>query len=701
MADSLQSDDAMPLSRRAASLLVIPTFVAACQDPSSPSPPSSALPPQEHAACVHDVVEPVEITAPEHGPVADLSVADRDRPTSTIAAGDPTLPVEARLLVLSGDGDEPELEAIESVLQHRGVPFDVFVASDEPSLTSSRLRTSAGGGAYQGVILASNSLGSQLSSTEWAVLATYEHDFAVRRAVLAANADPAMGWGSYSTRSTSSTPLEVRCTTAGRAVFRDVSCDLDQEIAGGSVYLARPASSALAPLLTDDSGNALAAIHTGSDGRETLLLLSRQDPDYLHSQQFLHGVLNWVTYGTWLGERRIDMGLQVDDIFLAGDLYTGGRYRLTDDDMRAVLDWIEWRRTQPSTPGFQLTMAFNGVRATDGDPLTEELRATSHEYDWVTHTYDHHHLDAADYETAVYEFTENIRVAEELPLDRFDPLSFVPPNISGLVNPEVMQAAVEAGIRYAVTDTSKDGCDNPSPNLAFYNRLQPSMLLVPRRPSGVPYHGSTPSQWVAYYNDSRGTDATYDEVLDHRSETLLHYMMRGDADPWMFHHSNLRAYDGEHSILGDMVDTAVAKVWRRLRVPMRTPDMRENGERFARRINFEGAGVRATLYRGRALVIDAGRTVTFPVTGVRASDGESYGGDVIGMVTVSPGTSRCIPLDAAGVGCSPSPGRSGGAGAVTPLPTDYCDGTGTAGLPPANVVVAIPRGSTWRYWDGG
>jgi hypothetical protein len=182
---------------------------------------------------------------------------------------------------------------------------------------------------------------------------------------------------------------------------------------------------------------------------------------------------------------------------------------------------------------------------------------------------------------------------------------------------------------------------------------------------------------------------------------ILPWLLRGDADSYMFHQANLRAYDGSRVLIADYIDLAVDKVQRRLRVPIRTPSMHENGERFARRLNFEGAGVRATLYRGRALVIDAGRAVTFPVTGVRAADGEAYGGDVIGMVTVTPGASTCIPLDAAGLGCSPSPGRPGGAGAVTPLPIGYCDGTGTAGLPPEHVVVGLPRTSTWRYWDQG
>ncbi|MBZ0232564.1 MAG: hypothetical protein K8M05_09570 [Deltaproteobacteria bacterium] len=112
--------------------------------------------------------------------------------SSGALAGDPSLPVEARLLVLSADGSETELTAIRTVLDYRGVPYDVFVAAAEPALTASRLG-SADHGAYQGIILTSASIDAVLSSSERTVLADYESTFAIRRAVLAARPDPALG----------------------------------------------------------------------------------------------------------------------------------------------------------------------------------------------------------------------------------------------------------------------------------------------------------------------------------------------------------------------------------------------------------------------------------------------------------------------------------------------------------------------------
>ncbi|HEY8146345.1 MAG TPA: hypothetical protein VIG06_26870, partial [Kofleriaceae bacterium] len=104
-----------------------------------------------------DHVGPPLLVVPDEGPVAALSVAAMDRPTSELVPLDGSWPVEARMLVLSANGQESELGAIVSVLGHRGVPYDVFVATDEPPLLASRLRSGARG-FYQAIILTSSSL---------------------------------------------------------------------------------------------------------------------------------------------------------------------------------------------------------------------------------------------------------------------------------------------------------------------------------------------------------------------------------------------------------------------------------------------------------------------------------------------------------------------------------------------------------------
>src|SRR6185503_2162885 len=150
----------------------------------------------------------------------------------------------------------------------------------------------------------------------------------------------------------------------------------------------------------------------------------------------------------------------------------------------------------------------------------------------------------------------------------------------------------DTGIRFAVSDTSADGCDNPSPNSTFYDVIEPGILLVPRRPNDMAYFATTPAEWLDWYNGATGSDLTYAQLLQQVSGNIFDYLMRGDADPWMFHQANLRSYDGVHSILGNVIDRAVLRFEKKMRVPVRTPTMEETALRFARRLNVDTAGVR-------------------------------------------------------------------------------------------------------------
>jgi len=624
---------------------------------------------------------PVNLRAAPPRPVLPLSVASMDTASTQAPLAGVLLPVEAKFLVLAARDDEPELAAIRSALDYRGAPYDVFVASTEPPLMAGRL-ANGDHGFYQATILTSSALSvhgeSTLDASEWDALASYEVKFGVRRVVLNAWPDPTLGFGPSTELNADATPLLVRCTTAGALLFRDVSCDHPQQIAGTFVYPALALDQTqLTPLLTDAAGKTVAAIHHGSDGRESLLLLFGNNERLLHSLLLIHGVIGWVSGGTYLGDRYIDLSAQVDDLFLASKLWPGGTYRLDDSDLRNALAWVQRRRSSSTTPNFRVALAFNAVKAHDGDPLTETVKLQNDQWHWISHTFDHAVLDSVDYAAAFDEFDRNRQAAATLQLVGYDVRNIVTPNVSGLINVEAMRAAADVGIRFAVTDTSREGCNNPSPNTAFYNAIAPSLLMVPRRPTNLYYNVSTPAEWVAEYNalnhDEWGRDSSYAQVIDQESEVLLHYLLRGETDPWMFHQANLRAYDGAHSLLSDLIDATLTKLATRSRVQVRTPPMEATGLRFAARMQYEGAGVRATLYRGRALLIDVARATSVPVTGMRSTAGEAYGGDRVGMVSAVPGTTTCVPLDLAGTGCSPPPVRLGGPGPAQPVLVATCN----------------------------
>jgi len=653
--------------------------------------------------CEHEIS--VVRTPRSHPPAraaAPIAVASMDRAPRVLtrAAGELPLPVEARFLVLTGEdtGADGDLGAIREALDYDGVPYDIFIASKEPPLTAARL-ASGDLGLYQATILTDSALavGSQsgLSEAEWEVLATYEARFHVRRAVLNTWPEPELGFGEVMEADTEATPITIACTAAGAAVFRDVNCAQGQQIKNAWTYLSRPSDPSLTPLLADAQGHALAAIHTGSDGRESLLFLFANAPFLVHSKVFMHGVLGWVSGGTYLGERRVYLSAQVDDLFLSTDLGNGTTYRIDAPELRAALAWQKRHAADPMTPDFRLSWAFNGVAAADGDPLTAEVEAQRGQWHWISHTFTHRLLDRVDYATAMSEFMNNNETADELRLTGYDRRNIVTPGVSGLANAEAMHAAVAAGLRFAVSDTSREGCDNPTPNTAFYDALAPDLLLIPRHPTDMFVKVSTPDEWVAAYEEASGDWLAYDDLVDMESDELLFYLLRGDADPWMFHQANLRAYDGTRSILGDLLDATIAKYETHLTVPIATPPMDELGLRFASRMEAEAAGVRATLLRGRALLIDAARTVSVAVTGVGATAGESYGGDRIQVVAVAPGATTCVPLDDAGQGCSPAPTRAGGPGPTQELVARVCDSSSAtdpgAPQPPGGCAVGASR----------
>jgi hypothetical protein len=91
------------------------------------------------------------------------------------------------------------------------------------------------------------------------------------------------------------------------------------------------------------------------DGREALSLNFAQSPSLFHTLQLFHGVVTWTTKGVFLGERHAYIGVQVDDHFLASDIYMDGTYRITPTDFQAAYDWAASKRTQASPAGCATT----------------------------------------------------------------------------------------------------------------------------------------------------------------------------------------------------------------------------------------------------------------------------------------------------------------------------------------------------------
>jgi peptidoglycan/xylan/chitin deacetylase (PgdA/CDA1 family) len=568
---------------------------------------------------------------------------------------------DMRVQVIAATGRETDLQAIRDALDYLGTPYDLYVATDHPGgLTPNRL--SIGCRAfYQGVILTSNKLeyaaqdghsASALTPAEFLTLSNYEATFGIRQVTWYTY--PTADLGFNDPERASGDPLTALTTAAGTQVFTS----LNPSAAGFPIqsswtYLTTPLDASTTPLLTDADGHALAAIHVYPDGRENLAMTFDSNPNAIQALLLSYGVVNWVTNGLFIGERHTNISPQVDDLFIDDPQWrdwtpcgtdvdhTGVNARITGADLTAVSNWQTGVRSHAISRDVRLTMAFNGVGASGSypqDTLVASVPALQNSFFWVSHTYTHANLDAVSYAEAGSQIAQNSTTATLLGLTAYSPLSLVQPDASGLANPNFLLAARDAGVRYLLSDTSKPGQGNPSPNVGRWNTLAPEIFVIPRLPNNLFFNVTTPPDWVAEYNchysSFWGRGLNYQEILDHESDQLLAYLLRGNLDPWMFHQSNLTAYDGVHTLLTDLLDRTLAKFSSYVTLPLVSPTLEALGARMADRTTLRTSGISATIQPGVGLVLSSPVDVTVPITGLHLAGAEQYGGQWISWVTL-------------------------------------------------------------------
>jgi hypothetical protein len=204
------------------------------------------------------------------------------------------------------------------------------------------------------------------------------------------------------------------------------------------------------------------------------------------------------------------------------------------------------------------------------------------------------------------------------------------------------------------------------------------MFMVPRVSTNLYANVSTPTEWVSSYDalipNSSGPAFSYDQIIDRESGPLVTHMLEGDIDPWMFHQSNLRAYDGMHTLFTDLADRLLAQ-YQALRVlPIISLSMAEIAARMQDRAALQSAGLVATIGPGRTITLRAASAVRVPVTGARGSNAETYGQVTISMVDVPAGGQISLPL----VTAAPAP--DGGATPSSAPPSSPGDAAVTATL---------------------
>jgi hypothetical protein len=270
--------------------------------------------------------------------------------------------------------------------------------------------------------------------------------------------------------------------------------------------------------------------------------------------------------------------------------------------------------------------------------LRPDVKSVFH---WISHTFTHENLDNVSASQARDELNQNTSSAQnQLGLPGYEVSELVTPDVSGLGNPNFLTAAYDLGVRYVVSDTSLAGYNNPTPNTGIANPLQPGILMIPRHPNNLFFNVATPADWTAEYNCIYRSywqrDLSYEEIANIESDRLLTYLLKGDADPWMFHQTNLDAYDGTRTLLTDLLSATLAKYQALYTLPIASPKMWQIGGRMIERADYDASGVAATLDPRGVVIVRVTRPAVIPITGLLIPWSEYYGGQPITRMWMTP-----------------------------------------------------------------
>jgi hypothetical protein len=409
-------------------------------------------------------------------------------------------------------------------------------------------------------------------------------------------------------------------------------------------YLATPLDTNTTVWLADAQGNALVAVAKLAGGREVLSMTFDNAPWLIHSTVLSHGLVTWANRGMFLGERHTFLSAQIDDVFLADEMWPTGEFRQSAADWQATINWQTKFNARTLGRNFRYDMAFNGLGTVPGeyenDDLTPFVRTNKAMFKWISHTFTHTNLNTVDYATALSEITKNNQTANNMALGNYSRMNMVTPQISGLDNPQFIKAAYDAGIRYLVSDTSIPRHRAASPNVGLPNWVDARILMIPRHANNLFYNVSTPAEWVSEYNHIYnaywGRDLTYTEILNNQAELLLSFLLKGDISPLMFHQPNLRDYNGQgNTLLGDLLDAVADKYEKLYDFPALSPTMTNLAHRLESRAAYNASGVVATRNADNTVTLTVTKAASIPVTGLVNGGIVSFTGTVAPVVTTA------------------------------------------------------------------
>nr|CEL14166.1 hypothetical protein [Kibdelosporangium sp. MJ126-NF4]CTQ88533.1 hypothetical protein [Kibdelosporangium sp. MJ126-NF4] len=584
-----------------------------------------------HASHARHPLVRAEVARPKPSPPPRLhplnGAVGKTKSPQALAAGK----VALRPLVIALDKDDFGLPTWKSVLDKVGTPYDVLLARSEP-LTAAKLTRPDGTGRYNAILLTDNALlypdgngdyVSALDATEWQTLWTYESTYQVRQAALY------MSWGTFpedyclraGTEGGVEDPVQATLTSAGAQFFDYLKAGAQIPISDSYVYRSKLATGCGAqPLLTLGS-DVLGVLSRSADGRERAGLTFSSNEYLVQTDLLGYGLLRWATRGVFVGEQRHWINADLDDWFNYSDhLYPDGHletdpgFRLGGVEAASVnAQQVALRDTYPLASGFTLNLPYNGgdldpdapskCSALDTpDPLTSFSRCLADKFRWINHTVTHPEMNFTDFDDSLEEIEDNLEIGEDAGLNvptevlktpAYSGLGVYnpdpnapdtdPPTDFGLAksNPEMLEAAAEAGVKYLHGNMSFASHRPTCFNCGISHPMEPGLMIVPDWPTNIGYQTTAPAEQTLFYNRLYGPngrfpfhdhDLNYQEIVDYESDVALQHVMTGSVYSHTLHQGNLHQYVPGRSLTFDWLQATVAKYSAKYQVPLKNPD---------------------------------------------------------------------------------------------------------------------------------
>jgi hypothetical protein len=138
------------------------------------------------------------------------------------------------------------------------------------------------------------------------------------------------------------------------------------------------------------------------------------------------------------------------------------------------------------------------------------------------------------------------------------------------------------------------------------------------------------------------------DILNREAGNILSYMLRYDAAPLMFHQSNLKTYSGSNSIFTDVANNVFTQLANLTTLPVVSMSQSAIGQLMQDRMAYNSAGLTGVLTPGVNITLTAtNNAAKIPVTGgcsKASASCESYGGQFVSTVSVTPGQTLTIPV---------------------------------------------------------